>query len=277
MFRSRHTTKVVCNSKNNLIKAAGCYTKTCKDWKLVLSGKAYICLSDHKLSCVVAKALRKEHIYYKPTHSARDVGVSYTAGVRHRDAGKLIRTRFTKTSKRNAKVGRLAKLSRRARVLFSGSQYSANTWGHQVTHLTQSQIDSLEKRGANATGITEAGRCRTMALIVGYGPRGHPIPRIIKELFTEWFRAVRTIARMGEAAFNNLRTAWGIARANLADKYSASVQHYKVHTVRPSHGIMHNVIIWLYKLGWNPMAIDRWFSPERWNTTCLTWIFRHIC
>ena len=102
-----------------------------------------------------------------------------------------------------------------------------------------------------------------MALFVGYGPRGHPIARIIKELFTEWFRAVRTIARMGGAAFNNLRTAWGIARANLADKHSASVQHYKVHTIRPSHGIMHNIIIWLYKLGWNPMAIDRWISPEK--------------
>ena len=135
-------------------------------------------------------------------------------------------------------------------------------WGHQVAHITQAQIESIEKRGANASGIFEAGRCRTLTLIVSYGPRGHPVARVLKELFSEWFKAVRSMAKLGDTAFNNLRAAWGRARANLADKYSARIQHCKVHTVKPSYGIMHNVITWLYKLGWNPMSVDRWCSPN---------------
>ena len=110
------------------------------------------------------------------------------------------------------------KMMKRARILFSGSQYSANTWGHQVSHLTNAQIDSLEKRAAMATGIHEAGRCRSLALVVGYGPRGHPIARILKELFTEWFRVLRNISKLGYYAWQNLVIAWGIARANLANK-----------------------------------------------------------
>ena len=73
--------------RNNIVKAARCYTKTCNDLKLVLSGKAYICLSDYKFTCIVAKALRKEHIFYQPVRSARDLGITYTAGVLHPHAG----------------------------------------------------------------------------------------------------------------------------------------------------------------------------------------------
>ena len=220
-----------------------------------------MCLADYKLTCIVAKALPKEHIFYQPVRSARDLGITYTAGVLHPHAGALVRSRFTKTAKRSAKIGRLAKLSKRARILFSGSQYAANSWGHQASHLSQSQIDSLEIRGASASGF-EAGRCRTFALIVSYGPRGHPVARILKELFSEWFVAVRMIVKLGVTAFNNLRAAFGIARANLADKHSSRVQHCKYHTVKPAYGLMHNVIIWLYKLGWNPMSVDRWVSPD---------------
>ena len=75
---------------------------------------------------VVSKALRKERIYYKPAHSARDLGVSYTAGVRHRDANQIIRNRYIKTNKRSCKIGRLLP-------------------------------DSLEKRAANSLGFLRQG------------------------------------------------------------------------------------------------------------------------
>ena len=99
-------------------------------------------------------------------------------------------------------------------------------------------------------------------MIIGYGPRGRPIARILKELLTEWFRALRNIARVGHIAWQNLVRAWRIARSNLAGKYSTGIQHDKVLTVKASHGIMHNVIIWLYKLGWNPMHVSRWVAPD---------------
>ncbi len=56
--------------------------------------------------------------------------------------------------------------------------------------------------------------------------------------------------------------AWGIARASLAGKYSPGIQHDKIHTVKTSYGIMHNVIIWLYKPGWNAMHVSRWIAPD---------------
>ena len=103
---------------------------------------------------------------------------------------------------------------------------------------------------------------QNLALLIGDGPRGHLIAPILKELFTEWFRALRNIARLGHIAWQNLVCAWRIARSNLACKYSPGILHDKVIAVKAAHGIMHNVIIWLYKLGWNPMHVSRWVAPN---------------
>ena len=86
------------------------------------------------------------------------------------------------------KVGKLAKQSKQARKLYSGSVYSSNTWGHEATVLAMAQLDKLEKDGALSSGINASGRCRFWALVVAYGPRGHPIARIIRDIFTEWFK-----------------------------------------------------------------------------------------
>ncbi len=248
--------------KRNIINIAKMYSVKCKGLLLLLSPKSVICTSDFKMSVEIAKILRRKGIHYQPQRDVRDLGITFTAGLKHKTCNKIIRHRFIKTTKRSNKIGRIAKITKRSRVLFSGSQYSANTWGHQVVHFTQAQIDSIEKRAALATGIHEAGRCRSLALIISYGPRGHPIARILKELFSEWFRAVRAVAKLGAIAWQNLISAWPLARANLADKYSAGVQHDRVSEIKTTHGMMSNVIIWLYKLGWNPAALQKWVSPD---------------
>ena len=70
------------------------------------------------------------------------------------------------------------------------------------------------------------------------------------------------MAKLGAIAWQNLISAWAIARANLASKYSAGVQHDKVSEIKTTHGMMSNAIIWLYKLGWNPVALQKWVSPD---------------
>ncbi len=120
------------------------YSTTCGKLGLTLSPKSELCTSDFKLSLLIVKILKKEGVHYRATHDARDLGITYTAGLLHKNNANIIRHRFLKTSKCNTKICRIAKNTKRARTLFSGSQYSANTWGHQVTHLADTQIDSLE-------------------------------------------------------------------------------------------------------------------------------------
>ncbi len=116
--------------------------------------------------------------------------------------------------KRIDTICRIAKINRKAGVLFSGSQFSAFTWGHQVVVLAQTQIDSLKKRGALSTRIHEAGRCRTWALFVGFGRRGHPMARILKELFGEWFQTLKLYCGdsdqfiMASKAWDQARKIW---------------------------------------------------------------------
>ncbi len=111
-----------------------------KPSQTVLSDKSEICMSNFQNARLLAGILNKEGTHYKSVKLARDLGIPYTAGVSSIISGKLIRQRHSKASVRNTKNGKLTKISKRARVLFSGSQYSADTWGHQAVNLANSQI-----------------------------------------------------------------------------------------------------------------------------------------
>lgn len=113
------------------------------------------------------------------------------------------------------KINKIAKQSRKARVLFSGSAFSANTWGHQPVALPLSVFSSLELNAGKATGILNAGRCRFAALVVAFGPRGHPIARISKELFTSWFQLLQDFL-CSEFSVALVSSAWNIAKVKFS-------------------------------------------------------------
>ncbi len=85
------------------------YSATCGKLGLTLSPKSELCTSDVKLSLLIVKILKKEGIHYRATHDARDLGITYTAGLRHKNNAKNIRHRFLKTSKRNTNISELQK------------------------------------------------------------------------------------------------------------------------------------------------------------------------
>ena len=119
--------------------------------------------------------------------------------------------------------------------------------------MTNSQIETLEKRGAQATGINQSSRCIFCASICAYGPRDHPTARLIKDIFTSWFLAIQDIRP--ECAFEELRLAWSTIKQEL--------QQDNVNVLLANrHGLMHNVISWLIRLQWNPFSIDMWIHPD---------------
>ena len=57
------------------------------------------------------------------------------------------------------------------------------------------------------TCITSSGRCRYVAISLGYGPRSHPIGRIIKETISEFFLLIQPYLDCAELS-RDLFEAW---------------------------------------------------------------------
>ena len=52
-------------------------------------------------------------------------------------------------------IGCLAKISKQARKLYSGSLVSASTWGHPASNLANSQTEALEKEERPPQGFAK--------------------------------------------------------------------------------------------------------------------------
>ena len=188
---------------------------------------------------------------FRVADATRDVGVQYTAGKSNIHTKNILYGRFSNTTRRNKKVIQLSKICKYSRKLFSGSTYSAGLWGHQTILLPESKVIQIEKRGAQSTGINVSGRCRFFACIVAYGDRGHPVARLIKDIFTSWFQVLEDFCT--DRNMQDVKQAWNITRSKVYITKS-----YK--SINNRHGLMHNVISWLFRLGWNPYAVDLWLD-----------------
>lgn len=71
--------------------------------------------------------------------------------------------------------------------MFNSSYYSAALWGHSVSGMADHHLLKVERVAASATGIRHAGRSRFISLVLGYGPRGYPAVRMIKEVCRDYF------------------------------------------------------------------------------------------
>jgi len=147
--------------------------------KLTLSSKGCIVTSCPKLSKLLRKELLSYGLEYQVETGARDLGVTHTSGATR--PIQISKSRFLKAKSRVKKINSLAKISRMSRKLFSGSAYSAASWGHQAAAFSEECILKLERQAASASGITEQGRCRCLALLVTYGLNGTPQARLIQE------------------------------------------------------------------------------------------------
>ena len=70
----------------------------------------------------------------------------------------------------------------------------------------------LEKDTLAGSGINNAGRCRTIALVVGYGVQGTPRARVVRETIRAWCGLHRNSTTQ---VLNDIRCAWPIARDHM--------------------------------------------------------------
>ena len=153
--------------------------------KLTLSPKGNIVASCPKLARRLLAALKTKGLKSNLARDARDLGISNsTARTR---PSKLVHNRFRKRKTKVSRMSKIAKVSRKARKLFSGSACASSTWGHQASGFSDTNVVQLERDALSCTAMKPAGRCKVMALLVAYGLLGIPRSRVIRETMTAWF------------------------------------------------------------------------------------------
>ena len=227
-----------------LLKAMRDFKTLVQKLKLRLSPKAAIVASSNILACKLNNKLTAYGLKFVLAHHSRDLGITTTAGKTR--PKHIQKDRQQKSRNRIFKVSQLAKISRSARKLYTGSGFSVSTWGHQACAVSQGEMHALETDALACSGIKTAGRCRTIALAVAYGVLGTPRARIIRETLRDFFTILRNIS---PSELLQLRTAWAEAKQELKKK-SLSVASV--------HGILSNVIYILLHAQWNPIAYNFW-------------------
>ena len=224
-----------------MVQFSKCVTKL----KLKLSNKAKIVASRHVIAKLLHKELQDHGMVFEISKCARDLGISHSAAVSR--PNKLLVSQFRKVSNRISKIKNIAKISRHAKKLFTGSAYASCTWGHQACGVSESAIIQLERDALSSTGISPAGRCRTISLCTAFGVLGTPRARIIRDTFREWFCIVRSFTDVCQIRL--LMDAWTSAISSLASTPASC---------RKVRGLLSNVICILLRAGWSPSAFNRW-------------------
>ena len=254
-----------------IVSAMTSFKASTRRLKLSLSPKAGVVSNKFAVAHTISKRLAAKGIIMRAFKSYRDTGASYCGG--SSKCKDISNKRFINSASRRQRAARLAPTFRGARRLFAGSCFSASTWGHQVAGFSKSRLLQLEQAAARTSGIRANGRCRFFTVCVVYGPRNHPIARILRELFVVWFQVLSEILRSSPEWYIRIRRAWTLIR----DRLSSSLHKRSLRppTTTPSLinfkadfsdsqvcGIMSNVISTLFSLDWTPSHVDFWVSPS---------------
>lgn len=172
---------------NSIADLAVAFCKAVQRLKLQLSPKALLVANTPKLALARQKELKEYGLKFGIASVAPDLGIPFTAGLLL-PKGHGVAARVGKTQLRFSRLKWLANSSRRARILFSMSVFPASFYGHVAHPLTSSQLKLIDNMAVACTGINQASRCKTTALIVSYGQNTHPAARIVSDLFKAWLR-----------------------------------------------------------------------------------------
>ncbi len=263
-----------------LVNASVDFGHMVRKLKLSLSPKAVLTASSFKLAKLLKKELATYGLTYSIEQAARDLGITNTAAQRR--PNKLLKNRFTKRKNKITRISKLARISRKAKKLFSGSAFASTTWGHQACGLSSSEVISLERDALSCTGIKPAGRCRAISLAISFGILGTPRARIVRETIRSWF----DVLSQSKDQFSDIRVAWSIAveelsvastvvsqalaenEAFLCKNASFSLRRCANVPAKPK-GIMSNLISILVAAGWQPTLFNCWTdeSGDRWVLT----------
>jgi len=232
---------------DKIVPAVALFGNKAAELGLGLSAKAVVTASSTKYAKGLKDELATYGMKFNVDMHARDVGVTHTAGSSR--PSKQVIKRFTKRAAKVIKTKQIAKITRKARTLFTGSIFSSATWGHQASSIAESSIVKLERDALACSGIRPGGRCRTIGLLVAYGVQGTPRARIVRELIRAWFQLLRMCST---TMIGELRVAWSKA-------YNV-LRHDNVE--RHIRGIMSNLISMLLKAKWDPSTMNCWTGDD---------------
>ena len=117
--------------------------------------------------------------------AARDLGVCLNPGSRRSTVGVQAK-RLVSAKSRLLRTGRLVKAIRGARKLVTAGSFPQALWGHVSQGIALTVVDHFHTSVAAATGICQAGRCKTTAIALAFGQESDPAVKVAREQVSSW-------------------------------------------------------------------------------------------
>lgn len=189
-------------------QAAVRFDQTLRRAYLWPAGRSILLATSRQLAYRIQQRLAKLGIEVQVGQSARDLGVTLNLGKKRVACTAAVRLKIGK--QRLARVLSLTEASKRARRLAATSGLAKAMWGQSC--ISPTELEKLRTATAAATGINQAGRCRTAAIAVALGGHKHdPAVKIAKDTVTSWL----SLWRQTRAQRPDARAAWKIIHGNL--------------------------------------------------------------
>ena len=127
---------------DNITNAVIDFAKFAHSIHLKLSHKGVIVAKLQQDGKKLAFRLKQKGIKYQVNDSTRDLGVSFANSPKGKR--QLINQRTKNATKTLVKIQSLASISRKAKLLFTGSGFPKFTWGFQISGMSRMQWLKLE-------------------------------------------------------------------------------------------------------------------------------------
>ena len=164
---------------NSAVNAAIIFCAGMRAAKLKVSHKSVIVSTSPRLSSLIARVLKKfSRVEVRVSSAARDLGVLNNPSMSRRRNTTLQAGRLVRGALRFRRIGRLAKIVRKARNLSQTGALPQSVWGVSTIGLAPTQLNALRRQFAAATGIQAMGRCATTAIAIAVGPRNDPAVKL---------------------------------------------------------------------------------------------------
>ena len=213
-------------------------------------GNSTLVTNNSRVAAIVVKRLAYRGVSIKVQNTARDLGVLLVGGAGRRTS--IQHNRMLAAGPRFSRLRWLSRICYRARRVGRSNPYAVAFWGVEVLGLAPSQLKSFRAQAAASTGMTQAQRCATTAIAIGFG--SDPAEEVLRRQLVSFFRFVRAKALAMAAVPGKFRVAWTEAKAKITG--AGAIKW------RCVNGPLGALIAQLTEYGWNLRGIDDWVAPD---------------
>ena len=204
---------------NRIAECAVDFVRMAEELKLELSlgqqGKSTLVTNNSRVAAIVVRRLAYRGVSIKVQNTARDLGVLLVGGAGRRTS--IQHNRMQAAGPRFSRLRWLSRICYRARRVGRSNPYAVAFWGVEVLGLAPSQLKSFRSQAAASTGMTQAQRCATTAIAIGFG--SDPAEDVLRRQLVSFFRYVRAKALVMAAVPGRFRVAWTEAKENQWNRF----------------------------------------------------------